>query len=102
VNSVDSVRAFLSDDANDRANRGRLEGMIEGDDVAGECDAGSPGSGGASPYLRRACHEQAQRVEWPSHLNLPLILAPTGFTLGSAVKALRAADTALNRYPTSV
>jgi hypothetical protein len=38
---------------NRRAYRGRLEGMIEGGDVAGECDAGSPGSGGASPYLRR-------------------------------------------------
>jgi hypothetical protein len=56
---------MIVDDANDRANRGRLERMTEGGDVAGECDAGSPGSDGASPYpelrpyLRRACHEQA-------------------------------------------
>jgi hypothetical protein len=26
---------------------------FEWGDVTGECDAGSPGSGGASPYLRR-------------------------------------------------
>jgi hypothetical protein len=32
--------------------------MVSGDDVAGECDAGSPGSGGASPYLRRAFPRQ--------------------------------------------
>jgi hypothetical protein len=32
---------------------GRLERLILGGDVAGKCDAGSPGSGGASPYLRR-------------------------------------------------
>jgi hypothetical protein len=46
-------RAFLSltmpmaapivDDSNE---------LLEGGEVAGECDAGSPGSGGASPYLR--------------------------------------------------
>ncbi len=30
-----------------------LEQLILGAHVAGECDAGSPGSGGASPYLRR-------------------------------------------------
>jgi hypothetical protein len=30
-----------------------------GDDVVGRGRAESPGSGGASPYLRRACHEQA-------------------------------------------
>jgi hypothetical protein len=46
------VTHFLSDDANDRAYRGRLEPVI-GVDVAGECDAGSPGSDGASPYPRR-------------------------------------------------
>jgi hypothetical protein len=48
-NKVLNLRAthFLSDDANDSANRGRRERMIKGGDVAGECDAGSPGSGGA-------------------------------------------------------
>jgi hypothetical protein len=34
----------------DRAHRRRLERMIEGDDVASECDAGSPSSDGALPY----------------------------------------------------
>jgi hypothetical protein len=34
------VTQFLSDDTDDRAYRRRLERMIEGDDVAGECDAG--------------------------------------------------------------
>jgi hypothetical protein len=38
-----------------------------------EVDAGSPGAGGASPYLRRA-----------SCLNLHLILTPMGLTQGSS------------------
>jgi hypothetical protein len=32
--------------------------LILGGDVTGECDAGSPGSGGASPYLRRGFPRQ--------------------------------------------
>ena len=36
-----------------RASRGRSNNWFWGAHVAGECDAGSPGSGGASPYLRR-------------------------------------------------
>jgi hypothetical protein len=59
--------------------------MIEGGDVAGECDAGSPGSGGASPYLRRACHEQAsaRRMAFPRQ-PATYFNAYLGFTLGNS------------------
>jgi hypothetical protein len=41
---------------------------LKGGDVAGECDAGSPGSDGASPYpeLRPTCAETPR-------VNLPII-----------------------------
>jgi hypothetical protein len=39
--------------SNRRAHRVRVERLIFWGDVAGERDAESPGSGGASPYLRR-------------------------------------------------
>jgi hypothetical protein len=58
------VTHFLADAANDRAYRRRRERMIQGDHLLGECDAGSPGSDGASPYLRRACPRQPA-----THLN---------------------------------
>ena len=43
---------------------------LRGGDVAGECDVGSPGSGGASPYpeLRPTC-------AGATYVNLPVILA---------------------------
>jgi hypothetical protein len=54
-------------------------GFTKWDDMAGKCDAGSPGSDGAcaGPAMSKR-----QRVEWPSRANLRLILTPIGFSLG--------------------
>jgi hypothetical protein len=52
-------RAFSVLRAQWSAHRDRVERLIFGGDAAGGGDAESPGSGGASPYLRRASHSTA-------------------------------------------
>jgi hypothetical protein len=54
--------------------------MIKRGDVAGDCDAGSPGSGGASPYpeLRPIC-------DGPSTGMSPEALPGTGSNIQTAV-----------------
>jgi hypothetical protein len=51
--STKSAAHFLSYDVNGRAHRVRVERLIFGGPPQAEGDAESPGSGGASPYLRR-------------------------------------------------